>query len=162
MKRVAVPCLLVMMALFLTISCGKTKNDNPVTQGSGFSLSELCISSEEILYTGIDEPDAVIIASNEGLKEVQANGTLSRCTESTIVIADQTLHEFDCAGKISRLPLRAMCTGNRAVLSALASLNVVKGWVSQDALWEMIDAKYKDKAAPFHRDIEALIPFIKT
>lgn len=138
------------------------KNDNPVTQGSGFSLSELCVSSDDILYTGIDVPDAVIIASAEGLKEVRANGTLARCAPSTIVIADQTLAEFDCAGKVSRLPLRALCTGNRAALSALAALNVVKGWVAQEALWEMIDGKFKEKAVPFHRDIEALMPFIKT
>lgn len=138
------------------------KNDNPVTQGSGFSLSEVCVSSEDILYTGIDEPDAVIIASAEGLKEVKANGTLSRCSPSTIVIADQTLAEFECRGKVSRLPLRSICTGSRAVLSALTALNMVKQWVSQDALWEMIDGKYKEKSAPFHRDIEALMPFILT
>jgi pyruvate/2-oxoacid:ferredoxin oxidoreductase beta subunit len=138
------------------------KNDNPVTQGSGFSLSELCISSDEILYTGIDQPDAVIIASADGLKEVRANGTLARCTADTIVIVDQTLAEFDCAGKVSRLPLRALCTGSRAALSALAALNVVKGWVSQEALWEMIEGKFKEKGAAFQRDIEALMPFIKT
>jgi len=137
------------------------KNDNPVTQGSGFSLSELCISNNEILYTGIDEPDAVIIASMEGLKEARANGTLSRCAAGTIVIADQTLPEFECAGKISRLPLRAVCTGSRAALSALASLNMLKSWVSQDALWEMIDGKFKERSLPFHRDVETLLPFIK-
>lgn len=137
------------------------KNDNPVTQGSGFSLSELCVSNEEILYTGIDRPDAVIIASADGLKEVRANGTLARCTPDSIVVAEQTLPEFECSGKVSRLPLRAVCTGSRAALSALAALNVAKGWVSQDALWEMIDAKFKEKGAAFHRDIEALMPFIK-
>lgn len=138
------------------------KNDNPVTQGSGFSLSEVCISKEEILYTGIDEPDAVIISSPEGLKEVKANGTLARCSGRTIVIAEQTLPEFECAGKVSRLPLRALCTGSRATLSALASLNMIKGWVSQESLLEMIDGKFKEKSLLYHRDIEALIPFIKS
>lgn len=137
------------------------KNDNPVTQGSGFSLSELCISSDEILYTGIDEPDVVIISSPEGLKEVRANGTLSHCTLKTIVIAEQTLPSFECEGKISRLPLRAICTGSRATLSALVALNMIKGWVSQEAIWEMIDMKFKEKSLPFHRDIESLVPFIK-
>ncbi len=137
------------------------KNDNPVTQGSGFSLSELCISSEEILYTGIDEPDAVIISSQEGLNEVRANGTLSRCTARSIVIAEQTLPEFECAGKVSRLPLRSVCSGSRAALSALASLNMIIGWVSPEALSEMIDSKFKEKSQLYHRDIEALISFIK-
>ena len=137
------------------------KNDNPVTQGSGFSLSEICISSEEILYTGIDEPDVVIISSPEGLKEVKANGTLARSTSRTIIIAEQTLPEFECTGKVSRLPLRALCTGSRATLSALASLNMIKGWVSQECLLEMIEGKFKEKSMLYHRDIEALIPFIK-
>lgn len=137
------------------------KNDNPITQGSGFSLSELCISSEEILYTGIEEPDAVIISSLEGLKETRANGTLSRCKTHTMVIAEQTLPEFECAGKISRLPLRSVCSGSRATLSALASLNTIIGWVSPEALSEMIDSKFKEKSQQYHRDIEALIPFIK-
>lgn len=136
------------------------KNDNPVTQGSGFSVSELCISSEMILYTGIDEPDAVIISSPEGLKEARANGTLSKCSSKTVVIAEQTLPEFECPGKIFRLPLRATCTGSRAALSALASLNVKKGWVAQEALMEMIDSKFKEKSLLYHRDIETLIPLI--
>ncbi|MFA6470262.1 MAG: thiamine pyrophosphate-dependent enzyme [Bacteroidota bacterium] len=137
------------------------KNDNPVTQGSGFSLSELCVSSNDILYTGIDIPDAVIIASVEGLKEARANGTLLRCATETIVIVEQTLPEFACSGKVSRLPLRAICTGSRAALSALTALNMLKGWVSQEALWEMIDGKFKEKSFTFHRDVEALLPFIK-
>jgi 2-oxoglutarate ferredoxin oxidoreductase subunit beta len=161
-EKVQLSSFLFMKAAIASGLHATQKNDNPVTQGSGFSLSELCISSEEILYTGIDVPDAVIIASAEGLKEVRANGTLGRCTADTIVIADQTLAEFDCAGTVSRLPLRSLCTGGRAALSALACLNLAKEWVPQEALWEMIDGKFKEKSAPYHRDIEAIIPFIKT
>ncbi len=160
-ERVQLASFLFMRSAISSRLHATQKNDNPVTQGSGFSLSELCISSEEILYTGIDEPDAVIISSQEGLKEVSANGTLSRCTARTIVIADQTLPGFECAGKISRLPLRTVCTGSRATLSALASLNTIKGWVSPEAVSEMIDLKFKEKSLSYHRDIETLIPFIK-
>lgn len=160
-EKVQLASFLYMKSAIASSLHATQKNDNPVTQGSGFSLSELCVSCDDILYTGIDVPDAVIIASSEGLKEIRANGTLARCSTATIVIADQTLAEFECAGKISRLPLRAVCSGNRAALSALAALNVVKGWVNQEALWEMIDGKFKEKAAPFHRDVEALMPFIK-
>lgn len=41
------------------------KNDNPVTQGSGFSLAEIWLSPTEIGYTGIEQPDVVIITSQE-------------------------------------------------------------------------------------------------
>lgn len=136
------------------------KNDNPVTQGSGFSLSELCISKEEILYTGIDEPDVVIISSPEGLKEVQANGTLERCSSTTIIIADQSLAGFECSGKIMKLPLRATCTGSRSAISALAALNMIEGWVSQEDLLSMIDAKFKGTARQYHDHIDTLMPLM--
>ena len=159
-ERVQLASFLYMKSSIASGLHATQKNDNPVTQGSGFSLSEVCLSSDEILFTGIDVPDAVIIASAEGLKEVTANGTLARCNEKSVVIVDQSLPEFVCRGKVTRLPLRTTCTGTRATLSALAALNVLKGWVPQDALMESIDQKFGEKSTPYHRDIEALLPFI--
>ena len=69
------------------LACGlyvTQKNDNPVTQGSGFSLAEVCLSPRPIEYTGMEQPDVIIIASAEGLKELQANGTLGRCSRRDI------------------------------------------------------------------------------
>ncbi len=42
------------------------KNDNPVTQGYGFSLSEICLSPYPIEYTGMESADVVIVVSQEG------------------------------------------------------------------------------------------------
>lgn len=47
------------------------KNDNPVTIGTGFSLAEIKISNEEILYFEVDEPDYFLISSLDGLRRVQ-------------------------------------------------------------------------------------------
>lgn len=44
------------------------KNDNPVTIGTGFSLAEIKINSDEILYFEVDEPDYFLISSIDGLK----------------------------------------------------------------------------------------------
>ena len=46
------------------------KNDNPVTQGSGFSLSEICLSPKPIEYTGMESPDVVLVVSEDGWKEL--------------------------------------------------------------------------------------------
>lgn len=42
------------------------KNDNPITIGTGFSFSEIKISSDEILYSGIQAPDYLLISSIDG------------------------------------------------------------------------------------------------
>ena len=46
------------------------KNDNPVTIGTGFSLAEIKLNSEEILYFEVDKPDYFLISSIDGLKRV--------------------------------------------------------------------------------------------
>ncbi|NIR33508.1 MAG: hypothetical protein GWO11_03450, partial [Desulfuromonadales bacterium] len=42
------------------------KNDNPVTQGTGFSLAEVCLSPKPIEYTGMESPDVVVAVSRDG------------------------------------------------------------------------------------------------
>ena len=63
------------------------KNDNPVTIGTGFSFSEIKLSAEEILYSGITEPDYIVISSIDGLKRVSS---ILKTTKGKILI-DSTL-----------------------------------------------------------------------
>jgi 2-oxoglutarate ferredoxin oxidoreductase subunit beta len=95
------------------------KNDNPVTQGSGFSLSEVIISPDPIYYTGVDSADIVIILSEDGLKELESQNIYSRINENTIFIADECLmlKEIDC--KVIKLPFRANCGANKSALGAV-------------------------------------------
>lgn len=44
------------------------QNDYPVTVQTGHSLSELILSPREILFTGVSRPDALIVASEDGLR----------------------------------------------------------------------------------------------
>ncbi|HED66638.1 MAG TPA: 2-oxoglutarate synthase [Planctomycetes bacterium] len=46
------------------------RDDYPITVKSGHSLSELNLDPEEILYTGISRPDALLILSDDGLGKV--------------------------------------------------------------------------------------------
>jgi pyruvate/2-oxoacid:ferredoxin oxidoreductase beta subunit/Pyruvate/2-oxoacid:ferredoxin oxidoreductase gamma subunit len=47
------------------------KNDYPVTVRSGHSIAEMVLSPEEILYTGIDKPDLMIVLFPEGFAKVK-------------------------------------------------------------------------------------------
>jgi pyruvate/2-oxoacid:ferredoxin oxidoreductase beta subunit len=111
------------------------KNDNPVTQGTGFSLAEICLSPNPIEYTGMESPDVVIIASSEGLKELQANGTLERCRAETLLLIDAELDLPAVSGRVLRLALRRAAAPQRAALAALAAW-VALEHVLPPAVWE--------------------------
>ncbi len=65
------------------------KNDNPVTVSSGFSTSELIFSEKEIDYTGIENPDFVIITSIDGFLRIKDK--LKKW--ETKIIADESIKE---------------------------------------------------------------------
>jgi len=97
------------------------KNDNPVTQGSGFSLSEICLSPKPIDYTGMESPDVVLAVSEDGWKELQANGTLAACGEETLLMVDAQIEAVMPKCHVIRLPLRREAKPKRAALAALAA-----------------------------------------
>jgi pyruvate/2-oxoacid:ferredoxin oxidoreductase beta subunit len=111
------------------------KNDNPVTQGTGFSLSEVCLSPAPIEYTGMEQPDVVIVVSADGLKELTANGTLARSRAETLVLMDAELEAPPLQGRFVRLPLRKRATPQRATLAALAAWQALSP-VLPPAAWD--------------------------
>ena len=96
------------------------KNDNPVTQGSGFSLAEICLSPQPILYTGMESPDVVIAVSQDGWNELKTNGTLAALTPGTLLVLDSDLEIESPAGRLLRQPFRRDATPKRAALAAIA------------------------------------------
>ena len=93
------------------------KNDNPVTVGSGFSLSEVILSPFEISFTGIERPDAIIITSEPGLAEVRRRGLPEKLAAGGIVVAEQQL---DVRGALN-LPLRTVARPQDAALAGVAA-----------------------------------------
>lgn len=156
-EKVQLASYLLMRAGILCGLHATQKNDNPVTQGSGFSLSEVVLSNEEIFYTGIDVPDVVILSSADGLKELKSNGTLKRCTASTLIAADDSLPAFETKAKVLRLPLRSHCTPQRAATSAVAALLVHQPIIPREAMAESIQLYAKEKSALYENDIEFLL-----
>ena len=97
------------------------KNDNPVTQGSGFSLSEICLSPQPIDYTGMENPDVVMVVSEDGWSELEANGTVAACREETLLLLDSQIAAIPPKGQVMRLPLRREAHPKRAALAAIAA-----------------------------------------
>jgi pyruvate/2-oxoacid:ferredoxin oxidoreductase beta subunit/Pyruvate/2-oxoacid:ferredoxin oxidoreductase gamma subunit len=111
------------------------KNDNPVTQGSGFSLAEICLSPTSIEYTGMESPDVVLVVSEDGWKELQANGTLSACREETLLLVDSQIEDIPPKGRVVRLPLRREANPKRAALSAISAWMEMKPVLPAEA-WD--------------------------
>ena len=106
--------LLCAAAVAAELDCSQ-KNDNPVTVGSGFSVSEVILSPFEISFTGIEWPDAIIVTSEQGLAEIRRRGLLGRATSDAVVIADESL---DVRGAL-KLPLRALAGPPHAALAGV-------------------------------------------
>jgi pyruvate/2-oxoacid:ferredoxin oxidoreductase beta subunit/Pyruvate/2-oxoacid:ferredoxin oxidoreductase gamma subunit len=118
------------------------KNDNPVTQGTGFSVAEIILSPNAILFTGIVEPDAVLVVSADGALELERSGVLSQVTAETLVLADAgvALPELPCS--VRRFPFRTAAGAKNAALAAIAEWLHLTGALPMDALWLALDARF--------------------
>ena len=59
------------------------RDDYPTTVKSGHSISEIILSPEEIRYTGVAKPDALVLISEDGLKK--SGRHLARMTEDDVL-----------------------------------------------------------------------------
>ena len=133
------------------------KNDYPVTVGSGFSLSEVKLAPEPILYTGADAPDAVLITSADGLREVRGRGDLTRLAPGGVVIADESLASELSGDGVLTLPLRRALSPDTAALGAVAILNQRKGMLEPEALLAAIGVLAGDGRAALERAVETAV-----
>jgi len=129
------------------------KNDNPVTQGSGFSLSEICLSPRPIEYTGMESPDVILAVSHEGWRELEANRTTRACRAETLLMVDSDIEMIPPKGKVRRLPLRREAGPRRAALSAIAA------WLEQSLLLpaEAWDAALASEPPERHEECAAAL-----
>lgn len=95
------------------------KSDNPVTQGSGFSVAEVILSPGEIFYTGIDVPDAVVVVSQDGLEELAERGLFARLPADSTLVIDATLNVPDTRARVLTGPFRGNHGGHQAAAKAV-------------------------------------------
>ena len=93
------------------------KNDNPVTIGTGFSMSELNFSSETLYYSGIEVPDFLVITSEDGYN--RALPFIAAADSHTVMVMDDSLPEPKTKAKVIRHPYRKLCP-NKKVCNIMA------------------------------------------
>lgn len=103
------------------------KSDNPVTQGSGFSIAEVILSSGDILYTGIETPDAIVVVSNEGLSELEERHLLDSLTSESMLVADKEIGTFLSKASTFVYPFRKEYGPDKAAVRALEYFVKVSG-----------------------------------
>ncbi len=100
------------------------RDDYPVTIMSGHSVSEVILSPREILYTGIEKPDALIITAQEGLRKVEH--FLSRMEEDDVVFVTPAFAHVETRARTVVIDPRAagvrVTRANETLLVVLAAL----------------------------------------
>jgi 2-oxoglutarate ferredoxin oxidoreductase subunit beta len=133
------------------------KNDNPVTQGTGFSVSEVILSPEEVLFTGIEEPDALLAVSNDGCRELARSGMFGRANEATLVVADAEVSLPDLPCRVVRFPFRQSAGAKLAAAAAVAVWVDVARGIPLDAFWKALDARFGREAASIKAKVGAFL-----
>lgn len=122
------------------------KNDNPVTQGTGFSVSEMILSPGPILFTGIESPDAVLVVSQDGAQELSRNGVFRGLTEETFVLADEGVTLPECGAIVQRFSFRAPAGGKNAAAIAILQWLEMTAVLPVDAFLAALDQRQKSSA----------------
>ncbi len=79
------------------------KGEYPITVGTGFSVAEVILSKEPINYTGLEEPNAVLVVTEDGWNKVKdrvvADSQVFLDTKIAQTDAHPTKNFFKLAGK---------------------------------------------------------------
>ncbi|MFZ1059124.1 MAG: thiamine pyrophosphate-dependent enzyme [Candidatus Rokuibacteriota bacterium] len=131
------------------------KNDYPVTVGSGFSVSEVVLSPRAILYTGIEHPEAIVITSGDGLREIRARGDLERLASPGIIVADESVAAGLPTDRTRSLPLRRTLSPQMAALGGVTALVGQTGILDKEAFREGVRVLAGEEAGPLLHAVEA-------
>lgn len=143
----------ILSGLFVT-----QKDDFPITVMTGYSVSEIIFSAEEILYTEIDHPDYMFILSMNGFERVK-----NRIQQNTIIIADESIdiekltNGKVLASNIIHLPIVKEARNidkNYAVMIGLSAFLHHANLFSHEAFIESIQTK--NKPAFIEKSLQAI------
>ncbi len=128
------------------------KNDYPITVLRGHSISELVLSSEEIGFTGILNPDVIVVLSQEGVD--RRKNFFDTLNEKTIVLQVPEVKIPSCKARIMHIDFKAQGIKSQdralASLSILAKLNKV---ISLEMLQSALKIRFKDQALDLSLDL---------
>jgi pyruvate/2-oxoacid:ferredoxin oxidoreductase beta subunit len=96
------------------------RDDYPVAVMSGYSVSEVILSREEILYLGIEKPDIVAVLSPEGLSQVPRQLRAMDESQTVYVVPELATHVQTRARKIVFNMTRAISKKSLALAATAA------------------------------------------
>ncbi|MBW2589116.1 MAG: 2-oxoacid:acceptor oxidoreductase family protein [Deltaproteobacteria bacterium] len=128
------------------------KNDYPITVLRGHSISEIVLSSEEIGFTGILNPDVIVVLSQEGVdRRINFFDTLN---EETLILKVPEAKSPSCKARIMHIDFKAQGIKSQdralASLSILAKLNKI---ISPEMLQSALKVRFKDQALSMSLDL---------
>lgn len=128
------------------------KNDYPITVLRGHSISEIVLSSEEIGFTGILNPDVIVVLSQEGVdRRINFFDTLN---EETLILQVPEVKIPSCKARIMYIDFKAQGVKSQdralASLSILAKLNKI---ISPEMLQSALKVRFKDQALSMSLDL---------
>jgi pyruvate/2-oxoacid:ferredoxin oxidoreductase beta subunit/Pyruvate/2-oxoacid:ferredoxin oxidoreductase gamma subunit len=97
------------------------KNDYPITVLRGHSVSEVVLSPTPVGYTGIEQPDAILALSDEGV--ARRRKMLEHLTGRPLLIAPEGLELPDVDAEVLRIDFKAL--GIKPADRALAALAIL-------------------------------------
>lgn len=133
------------------------KNDNPVTQGSGFSVAEISLGPSPIRFTGIEHPDALLAVSQEGLRELSRRGSIDSMSDSSLLVLDDSLECELPRGRSIPLPLRKTFGANGAATAALLYASRLLHVLPESAIHTIAQVRLGDKS-PVLFNLPAAVP----
>jgi pyruvate/2-oxoacid:ferredoxin oxidoreductase beta subunit/Pyruvate/2-oxoacid:ferredoxin oxidoreductase gamma subunit len=138
------------------ISCGlhvTKKGSYPVTVGVGFSLAEVIISTEEILYTGITDIGAALVTSLEGRDK--ARPRLEKMVSGTIHL-DASLETPATGARVESRDYRTPLGPRSASLLCAAHFLKKTGFMPLEALLKAVSASRAGRAVDTDKLVEAV------
>lgn len=117
----------------------------PVTVGVGFSTTEVILAPAEINYNGIQDPDAVLVTSRDGLEHT---GERIRRMKGGRLLVDASLEVPDTAAEVMVMDFRAAGPANAALYSVMALVSAT-GIMPLEAIGEAVTSLGLDGHIPF-------------
>jgi len=119
------------------------KNDYPITVMRGHSVSEMILSSDPILYTGIEIPQVVVALGQEGID--RRRRLFEYLPEATLVLAVDGVHIPACRAAVERIGFKKYgIKPSDWALAALAWLAAHNRILTPKMLFAALPFKFKD------------------
>jgi Pyruvate/2-oxoacid:ferredoxin oxidoreductase gamma subunit len=135
----------------LLSGCDATlKGDFPITVMTGFSVAEVVVDPEEVLYTGVDEPDALLAIDPDGVRRCAQ--AIAAMTPAGAVYCDPSLVDSlpETRARIVEAPFLSEARSVdrfAAAPLALGYLAAVTGALSIEALCAAADSSLRPELA---------------